>query len=352
MNSNITGTLNNGIARYDTGGITEAKAREIAQSVVDAFEETDPTVPDWAKAESKPTYTAAEVGAVPESAKSNIDKNTAARHTHENKSALDVITTDDILKWNSGTAGTVEIVGATALEAGNSPTIAETADSTERARKYLLGIPKGKKGADGAQGTDGKSAYQFAQDGGYSGTETDFIQKLNKEKFANPYPLIFTGATSATYDGSSSVTVDLPSGGSVSGYKIVTVTLDADASRVDISQNATGEALSAHELYWITLTKSATTANEKYSVLINGGWSGSDPYISPNHTTSKSTDTWFNSAYGHMIVQDGVVLSTNMTQGTSKANSLGAYSKYTEITSVNFVNATFAAGCTFILIYR
>lgn len=168
----------------------------------------------------------------------------------------------------------------------------------------------------------------------------------------NPYPLIFTGATSATYDGSKAVTVDLPSGGSVSGYKIVTVTLDADSSRVDISKTATGEALSTHELYWIALTKSATTANEKYSVLINGGWSAGDPYISPNHATSKSTDTWFNPAYGHMIVQDGVALSTNMTQGSGKPNALGVYSKYTEIESVSFAQATFAAGCTFILIYR
>ena len=29
------------------------------------FNETDPTVPDWAKAATKPTYTAAEVGALP-----------------------------------------------------------------------------------------------------------------------------------------------------------------------------------------------------------------------------------------------------------------------------------------------
>ena len=209
----------------ESSGITEAKAQEIAQSVVDGFEEKDPTVPDWAKAETKPTYTASEVGAVPESAKSDIDKNTAARHTHENKSALDIITADDISKWNSETAGTVEIAGATALESGNAPTVTETAGSTERARKYLLGIPKGEKGDAGAQGTDGKSAYQFAQDGGYTGTESDFIQKLNKETFANPYPLIFTGATSATYDGSESVTVNLPTGNDKS-YFDETVTLD------------------------------------------------------------------------------------------------------------------------------
>ena len=223
-------------------GITEQKAREIAQSIVDSYQEKDPTVPDWAKAETKPTYTAAEVGAVPESSKSDIDKNTSARHTHSNKSALDAITAEDIVKWNSGTAGTVEITGATGLAAGSAPTVTETADSTARARQYQLGIPAGKDGADGAKGdkgdkgdkgatgakgdkgergeqgakgdtgADGKSAYQFAQEAGYTGTETEFGAKLNQTTFANPFPLTFTGAASATYDGSSAVTVDLPSG--------------------------------------------------------------------------------------------------------------------------------------------
>lgn len=39
----------------------------------------------------------------------------------------------------------------------------------------------GKDGAKGKDGTDGKSAYQYAQDGGYTGTEADFIAKLAQE---------------------------------------------------------------------------------------------------------------------------------------------------------------------------
>lgn len=221
------------------GGVSEQKAREIAQSVVDAYQETDPTVPEWAKAETKPTYTAAEVGAVPESAKSDIDKNTSARHTHSNKSALDNITAEDIAKWNSGTAGTVELAGATGLAAGSVPTVTETADSTVQARKYTLGIPAGEKGADGAKGekgtdgADGKSAYQFAQDAGYTGTESDFSKKLNQTTFANPFALTFTGAASATYDGSQAVTVDLPSGGS--SQEIETIKQSVAAIKEDLN---------------------------------------------------------------------------------------------------------------------
>lgn len=39
----------------------------------------------------------------------------------------------------------------------------------------------GEPGEKGAPGADGKSAYQYAQDGGYTGTETDFIAKLAQE---------------------------------------------------------------------------------------------------------------------------------------------------------------------------
>lgn len=232
----------------ESGGITEQKAREIAQSVVDAYQETDPTVPDWAKAATKPTYTAAEVGAVSDSAKSDIDKNTSARHAHGNKSTLDAITAEDIAKWNSGTAGTVEITGATGLVAGSAPTVTETADSTARARKYRLGIPAG---------ANGKSAYQFAQDAGYTGTETDFSKKLNQTTFANPFPLTFTGAASATYDGSEAVTVDLPSGGSGGSainlsWKLVReVTLSADVILASITTNQNDEPFGLSEILFV-----------------------------------------------------------------------------------------------------
>lgn len=40
---------------------------------------------------------------------------------------------------------------------------------------------KGAPGEKGPPGVDGKSAYQYAQDGGYTGTETDFVVKLAQE---------------------------------------------------------------------------------------------------------------------------------------------------------------------------
>lgn len=71
----------------------------------------------------------------------------------------------------------------------------------------------GPAGADGAPGPDGKSAYQYAQEGGYTGTEAAFAAKLAAEKFANPNALTFTGAVTGSYDGSEPLTVEIPGGG-------------------------------------------------------------------------------------------------------------------------------------------
>ena len=59
----------------------------------------------------------------------------------------------------------------------------------------------------------GKSAYQYAVEGGYTGTEAEFAAKLAAEKLANPYALSFTGAVTGSYDGSEAVTVEIPGGG-------------------------------------------------------------------------------------------------------------------------------------------
>ena len=64
----------------------------------------------------------------------------------------------------------------------------------------------------GASGTDGKSAYQYAVEGGYTGTEEEFTAKLAQEKFANPNALTFTGAVTGSYDGSAPLSVEIPSG--------------------------------------------------------------------------------------------------------------------------------------------
>lgn len=93
--------------------------------------------------------------------------------------------------------------------------------------------PAGADGNDGAQGPagkDGKSAYQYAQNGGYTGTEAEFAAKLAQEKFANPNALTFTGAVTGSYDGSAAVSVEIPAGGGSSGGVNYTLAVDVLAS--------------------------------------------------------------------------------------------------------------------------
>jgi hypothetical protein len=134
---------------------------DIAKAVADyltahPIEETDPTVSEWAKAKTKPTYSAAEVGAISQ---------------------------DD-------------------LQAATNEVLAQAKASGEF---------DGANGAPGKDGTDGKTAYQYAVDGGYTGTEAEFASKLAQEKFANPNALTFTGAMTGSYDGSMAVSVEIPS---------------------------------------------------------------------------------------------------------------------------------------------
>lgn len=73
------------------------------------------------------------------------------------------------------------------------------------------------------RGQDGKSAYAYAQDGGYTGTEAEFSAKLSEEiptELPNPAALTFTGAVTGTYDGSNPLTVEIPSGGAVSDEQV------------------------------------------------------------------------------------------------------------------------------------
>lgn len=56
----VTGVKINGTTKNPTSGVVDLG------TVLTSFTETDPTVPAWAKAASKPTYTAAEVGALPD----------------------------------------------------------------------------------------------------------------------------------------------------------------------------------------------------------------------------------------------------------------------------------------------
>ena len=92
--------------------------------------------------------------------------------------------------------------------------------------------PTGATGAQGPAGADGKSAYAYAVEGGFTGTEAEFAAKLAQEKFANPNALAFTGAVTGSYDGSEALTVEIPSGGD----DYITLNVRPDDSKVVLNE--------------------------------------------------------------------------------------------------------------------
>ena len=109
---------------------------------------------------------------------------------------------------------------------------------------------KGETGATGAAGAAGKSAYAYAQDGGYTGTEEQFAAKLAKEKFANPNALTFTGAVEGSYDGSAPLTVEIPSGGGAAVETwdlLINAEIAEDCTEVIFNSGDAGEVLSNYK---------------------------------------------------------------------------------------------------------
>ena len=69
----------------------------------------------------------------------------------------------------------------TSTEDGGTNIVAVTKTDGTSSTFSVKNGSKGSTGQAGAKGADGKSAYQYAQEGGYTGTETEFAKKLASE---------------------------------------------------------------------------------------------------------------------------------------------------------------------------
>lgn len=111
------------------------------------------------------------------------------------------------------------------------------------------GKPTEWEAADMASGVGGKSAYDYAVEGGYTGTEAEFAAKLAAEKFVNPNALTFTGAVEGSYDGSAPLSVEIPSGGGGSDTweTIIDFELTEDVGSVTFTTDISGNPFSLKE---------------------------------------------------------------------------------------------------------
>lgn len=252
-----------GLGGVDPEAIKTAVAEYLTEHPI---EENDPTVPAWAKEAQKPSYTASEVGADPSgTASAQVATHNTAEAAHNdirllisgltdrlnaladsddttldqlsevvayiksNRGLIEAITTSkvsvadivDNLTTNvtnkplSAAQGVViktliDALRNDKLDAAELTNAVNTALAQAKESGEFDGAP-GPAGPQGEKGAGGKSAYQYAVEGGYTGTEAEFAAKLATEKFANPNALTFTGAVTGSYDGSATLSVKIPS---------------------------------------------------------------------------------------------------------------------------------------------
>lgn len=165
----------------------------------------------------------------------------------------------------------------------------------------------------------GKSAYQYAVEGGYTGTETEFAAKLSAEKLANPYALTFTGAVTGSYDGSEPLTVEIPGGG---GMEIISEgTLSEDVANIA----ADGFAKRMIALAVAPYGSAANSGNIRVSLQL-GLDNGESLTLSPplNFVTNAASISW-NKIVAFVFVDAGTVDVTVVRDGSSSDSNILFY---------------------------
>lgn len=227
-------------------------------------------------------YTPAKASDIPTA---DISDNTAARHSHGNKDVLDNIAEITSISGGAVTGGANALITKEVLDATSQLIMDEI--PSELKNPYALTFTGASSGTyDGSSavtinipndGADGKSAYQYAQDGGYTGTEVEFAAKLAQEipsALPNPNALTFTGAVTGSYDGSAPLEVEIPSGGygggGISAFeKIGTIDLSTMAAS-NLGVDFTVTDVTEIVLIWTGMTNT-TTSNSFLILAFNSG---------------------------------------------------------------------------------
>lgn len=173
-------------------------------------EETDPTVPDWAKEPTKPGYTASEVGADPYgTASSQVSAHNTGADTHSDIRLLIHGLTDRLNALADSDDTTLDQLSEIVLYIKRNRTLIEAITTSKVSVADIidnLTTNVTNKPLSAAQGVALKALI-------------DAITV--PDKLPNPNSLTFTGAVTGSYDGSAPLSVEIPSGGG--GYgEIVT----------------------------------------------------------------------------------------------------------------------------------
>ena len=132
------------------------------------------------------------------------------------------------------------------------------------------------KGDSGAPGADGKSAYQYAKDGGYTGTEAEFASKMAREY--NPDAKTDAMTQAVGLDAAGKLWTEPGSGGGSSSEvwdTIIDTELTQDTGAVRFTSDTSGNPFSLKEfkIFVVQPPIDGQTVNNRVEFAPNGnGW--------------------------------------------------------------------------------
>lgn len=261
-------------------------------------EETDPTVPEWAKQPQKPTYTAAEVGAQPSDFVVSVDGFKIADKT-----------------WSE---------------------VAEARKAGKRVRAAYMGNLYEYVG----EGYDFSTFVHFKGDTVYEIQLPDWTQTVSVQHYAiakktdylpNPYPLTFTGAANASYNGTQAVTVEIPKSGGGGAFSYVSVVAPEDATYITINEDADGNPLRFTEAYIaVTAARQSGTNAATFGIGLTD-WVSSYNSRAFAYNFNLNVDAY--RATAHVKVADGI-LETHVAEFSRVAANIDAVKPWDKTTHV------------------
>lgn len=174
-----------GLGGVDPDDIAKAVADYLAAHPI---EETDPTVPEWAKAKTKPTYSAAEVGAISQS-----DLQAATDAVLAQAKASGAFDGPQGPAGAPGKDGTAGADGVTPHIGDNGNWYIGSTDTGKPSRGVA-----GEKGSDGANGKDGAQGEKGA-DGKTPVRGTDYWTAADKQEIVNSVIAALPDGTEVSY---------------------------------------------------------------------------------------------------------------------------------------------------------
>lgn len=185
----------------DPDAIKNAVADYISKNPI-TVEETDPTVPAWAKEAQKPSYTASEVGADPSgTAAAQVSTHNTGTDTHSDIRLLIQGLTDRLNALEDSDDTTLDQLSEIVAYIKSNRTLIEAITTNKVSVADIidnLTTNVTNKPLSAAQGV----ALKALIDG-----------IVIPDKLPNPNALTFTGAVTGSYDGSAPLSVEIPSGG-------------------------------------------------------------------------------------------------------------------------------------------